>query len=531
MHADPGASAPTETTMGLHQMPYEMVLLILHSLHTPEDLRNLLRACKAYPRYKDIYKRNSTSVNAAIMANAIHPAAMHDALAAIYCPQWGVPKDTTDDLEDFVERYFEGDEFVLPTEPEPVMRLCRLYSDASRLIKHYASQALELIGLGGFDVPVLSDVELARFQRAFFRYEVYCRAFPTANKTLRDTPIGYMYTVDDDEDLVSSDSQYSFFVSRFTKWEVEELTCVHRFYTGLAEKAWEDVEDQFFDDMELVTLDLETWTREFFHTGIDDDDDDDFPTMSLHPAYTRFHEVTVSMDDVADLDLNLLPRTVSNVVNMRQRYAFLASLGSSLMRRLITRVNDDVGNELVRDLVSHCVPIQHSWRDALEIQADFRGRSTPESIPNDIYNPGPEFPGPCYYILSPRAPNSSYLSAEVDEAYCPLRQRAYVFWDGDRVRDPRVIRGLVEARQMDFPALARIPSALDCLVTAEPHGRVRHKDVEKLQQKYSRPQMTPSSNVEPIMAIREYQLCVDEGISRQELRRRGIDPLDRFPQF
>lgn len=493
MDVDSGAPAPTGTPQtGLHQMPNEILLIILQSLRTPYDLDCLL---EAFPQYRVIFDRHSDLVLAAVLRNAIRPEALHHALAVLYAP----PMTRTvelDHFEAFAKRYLEDDvEFAFPTEPEDVARLHKIYRNVSAVIDAYAGHALSLLTCSGSHLDhraVLSDDECARFQRAFFRYDVYCRVFPTISIMNYHEEIGY-HTFNDEYQCPGS--QYDLFISALQRWEVEELSCVDDFYLSWVTAEYEAIEVKFIDEARPMLQDFETWSAR--QSG----GNDHVPGSA---TLARFHQETVSAAELQKLDLLLVPRDTRYA--MRRRCRFVASLGADMMAALVQCPDADV----TRGLLRHIPPLCVSLADAIRIQ-DGRELQQPlnrvlEVIPEDIYNAGAGHLGPGYYLFRGRCGRSKYLPAGLGSERDRMRQRAYAFWDDARIREPQVTRGFLAAQEMPAPTLRpNSESPLDAL-PRDAEYRIRRDDLKRLKAKYGGPRESPEGEGGPADAFRKAEV-------------------------
>lgn len=489
MDVNSGAPAPTRVRIGLCQMPYDIIILILHSLHSVSDLYSTLGT---FPQYKYIFRRNPAAFMSSALRNAIHPLAMQHALAALYAP----PMDSSTDTEDlgyFVQQYFE-ETFPFPTVVGDLIRLDRIYGHVSNLALMYAHTALYSMGVGdphdNHRMVVLSDVERARLQRAFFRYEVYCQAFPTARKTFVD---GFGYFAPD-EHYLSPTSQFALFVSRLQIHEVEELSCVYRFYTSVAADKYDRIGGNFINDVEGLVWEFETWPESV---------DDDTATRG-GMTKERYHRNSVSVDDIARLDPGLVP--LDGGKRLHRHNDFLASLGASTMAALL----DGPDDEDTQHFLGCCRPLRGSWADAVDVQTEPHGLDLPsEYLPADVYNAGPSRPGPGYYLF--RTPSAEpYLSADLDANVSVLRDRAYIFWDGDRVRDPRVIRGLIQARLLSLEEPSEETNAAQEFLPTSSNARIARRDMKRLMHKYDWVRPGPGENIDPISEALKYRSYVDE---------------------
>ncbi|KAM4063795.1 hypothetical protein HRG_006906 [Hirsutella rhossiliensis] len=222
--------------MVLSRLPSELLLAIMQALDHPRDLAALV---KASPLCCRLYFAAPSLVVSCILRNAIQPDALHDALAVLHAPwtpdpgalSWARP--SREPLRACLEQYFDkAKPFAFPSEWKDLMALDRLLFRATYFVNDYSSEArMVLFSDGGADPSApLSPTELARFQRAFFRYELYSRLFPPDCREANYS-------------LEPAQEQFDRFLARIEPWEAEEMSCVHCYYTSLIGKLVDDMED------------------------------------------------------------------------------------------------------------------------------------------------------------------------------------------------------------------------------------------------------------------------------------------------
>ncbi|CAI4219633.1 unnamed protein product [Parascedosporium putredinis] len=174
--------------------------------------------------------------------------------------------------------------------------------------------------------PPLAAEERARIQRAFFRHELYARAFPKLGRA----------------SVVSSEEQFRLFVGRMTPYEVEELSCVHSYLAGLAAGCHRELENRlvsagvrntgrgssFFAPAgtRLRRRSISPSLRPRRSRGREDDDDDDDP------------EEEEEKDDYVSFGADLLGLYLFGDAMKRRVPAFfsgLASFGLGFTSRLV----------------------------------------------------------------------------------------------------------------------------------------------------------------------------------------------------
>lgn len=417
--------------MHLEKLPSELLSLIIQEIDSPRHLVNLIRAS---PVCYWIYANAPTLFLAAILRNAIHPAAMHHALAILHVPKPPpMPRRATHAqsvlLDDFLRLYFQGDmdsTFPFPVEKDELESLCRIYNRTEFLIRDYAARATRILSAGQQDeAPDLSWTELARFQRAFFRHDVYCLTFPIAGR------IG-------NHDMFPGNTQYHWFLSCMEMWEVEELNCAHYYYMSVVDQAFQRVEDELVDA--ALRCPGAVGNPEAMAQGL----------SGTAAALVSGEEPgsLVHLDALILTPLAAFSREIRRGIG--RQHSFYASLGSPVTYRLA--IDDGVAH---RDTFRHITADRDFLPEAID-QGLGHVLDSPLlfeiEIPDDLDGLGPYHPGPGYYLFR-RFKWDRYLSIKWTRKNSPLRERAYVFWDNERIALPQVTRSLARAQTMDAEAL------------------------------------------------------------------------------
>ncbi|PNP40703.1 hypothetical protein TGAMA5MH_07410 [Trichoderma gamsii] len=432
--------------MQLEDLVPELLARILQVLDHPRDLLSLIRAS---PHCFRVYAESPAIILSPILKNAILPDALHHALACVHLPS--ISSQTVPVA--FLRDYFQYEPLAFPTDKTALTALCGLCLRTSHFVDDYSSRAMRALNLksdaGQATASALSSTERARFQRAFFRYELYCRIFPVDHYARSRS-------------LVPADEQFTEFIARMAPWEVEEVSCVHHYFTVLIGRFLDDLEDQFVEAVRTAPG--------FRHPILTD-----FLTDSLTPEPAKRRKIrrtTASglkhdsfipsseptqkdMDDrqspadnanvvfVSNFDLYGLDLFSSDGRFRSPKYvSYVASLGSTLMYRLAL---GDKGQR--RRIIQENTPV---WRDFLpEALEHAPGTGPKTTMPYGIDDNHLSHPNLGYYRFK-RSEEEIYfgiLNASILSR--PLRERAFVFWDADRILCPVVSDQLQKARRMD----------------------------------------------------------------------------------
>lgn len=427
----------------LRLLPIEVLSLIMQEVDCPRDLFSLVGL--SGPCFR-AYESAPELILSSVLRNAITPTALRHALAILYVPATLGSDSQTEVLEDFIGRYLQADSsFEFPADEAAMTVLRRLHSRVSYFVDDYSSRAMRALtmksdGQQGAEWA-LSSSERARFQRAFFRYELYSLVFPVDHSVLRHS-------------LFSANLQFARFLAHMEPWEVEEMSCVHHYFTSRIGGLVDSLEDQVVEAVLSApgvrgrppTLvepsasdslgpssqpiqsqdDSESLGRsdKSDREGSPDDNEDDDDGM------VRFDCLDLLNLDLFSKDGKFrLPETVS----------YLASLGLEFLHELLV-ANDGRRKDIIRGNI----PV---WRDFLPEAVDQAPGTGPRTTTlGEVANDDdPSRPSLGYYSFK-RSDQDVYLGIRHDGILnAPLRERAFVFWDTTRVAQPLVRDSLREA--------------------------------------------------------------------------------------
>ncbi|KAK4084339.1 uncharacterized protein Triagg1_819 [Trichoderma aggressivum f. europaeum] len=425
----------------LHELPPELLRLILTSFDSLPDLYSLI---KASPECFRIYRITPELILSSVLKRAIHPDALHHALAVTHVdPEEFMNPEGDERLWEFLDRYFQRDPTLLefPKRMDDIVSLAKLKNMVSRLANDYTCRTLHALYESEKtqqdphhrEAPFschtacqkgLSATEQARLQRAFYRYELYSRCFPVSHRI-------------PDESIFAADDQFNHFIQQMAPWEVEELSCLHEYFWVRVSRVFSEVEEEVV----VKVLDAQTATaasiraaqlrqaefRRLLKTNSIEVDDGVCP---FRPSDIRGLEL------FGEDDRSALPDILRYLISLG--LPFLRSLLFSQGQRRRDLIRRNYFGE--REFLPHAI-----YEDPNPPQTP----NHPENISdNDIshVNLG--------YLLFRPSSIEAVLSAMGIARYWPLRRLGYVFWDIERVRDPEVNEKLRNARDCD-PTVAK----------------------------------------------------------------------------
>ncbi|PTB41919.1 hypothetical protein M441DRAFT_27059 [Trichoderma asperellum CBS 433.97] len=119
--------------------------------------------------------------------------------------------------------------------------------------------------------------------------------------------------------------------------------------------------------------------------------------------------------------------------------SYLASLGSTFVYRLVFADKDQR-----RRIIQENTPV---WRDFLPEALDHAPRTGPKTtMPDGMDNNHLSHPNLGYFRFKPSEEEVYFKILHDSILNCPLRERAFVFWDADRIFCPVVSDQLQQAR-------------------------------------------------------------------------------------
>ncbi|MBE3044867.1 hypothetical protein IMZ48_20365 [Candidatus Bathyarchaeota archaeon] len=251
----------------LDNLPPELMLGVLYSMRTLQDLQSLIAAS---PSYLQVFRHHRRRVLVSVLRNAIPEDALRDTLFILNAPEptpghvISPPEEPMEDPSILLEghknrarttastltrKYFSNHEFDFPSTMPELDRLARLCLLVESFTDDYALHVARKLtspidgtpGVGKWHPPAhfapLSTGERARIQGAFYRYELYCRIF-----RCYDNPLSQARWRGDS--LFSGGGQLYRFIRHMDLWKVEEMSCIYNYLHSLARGCVQELEDQ-----------------------------------------------------------------------------------------------------------------------------------------------------------------------------------------------------------------------------------------------------------------------------------------------
>lgn len=209
------------------ELPVELMLMVFHSVDSPQDLYSLIRTSR---KCHAVFLMEPVRILTSVIKNTFSPTVLPLALT-VHDLSSRLDRQRAEQIEgaggrlwrdDSDRRNFainyESETAELPTNWEPVSSLCRLAGQISWFVTMYCEETMDQL-YGTYrdsDTSNISSFERARLQRAFLRLEIYCRMRVVDNRPSPPTRsrIGWpLFAVFD----------------QLEPWEFEELNSIHTF--------------------------------------------------------------------------------------------------------------------------------------------------------------------------------------------------------------------------------------------------------------------------------------------------------------
>lgn len=434
----------------LHRLPPELLRNTLFFVESLRDLHSLISASSCC-LHGFLLSRNTILLS--VLENDFGPIVFPEAQAIANVPNILAETRPIEVSAAFLEQYFSNMGYSVPLRRSSIISICHLSNTIDRLTEMYflrTSARLEALdgpnpATENLRPTPLSSSERTRIRRAFFRYELYCRIFPTTNT-------GPPY-----KSLIPSLAQFLLFIRRMCPWEVEELSCIHNYFASLVEGFFSDLKNQFV--LAAVTcpgaraLNARPSSNLLMeHRGTADGS----PSLQTEQEgnhnqekYVSFHDLDIWALSIFDESHTCEDTFVSNLASFGLEFNLKLIDGDANQRKDMIRVAGIFQTDSLPEALAH---------SSREVQNSFQ---SPDSGSNTGERDGPAYPNVGYSSFGRSRDefyHEIYLSGYCsryypkpwtggsDLKYDPLREMGYVFWDEERIIVPQVQRNLRKAR-------------------------------------------------------------------------------------
>ncbi|KAM5457494.1 hypothetical protein MaudCBS49596_000689 [Microsporum audouinii] len=213
------ASPKAHKTTGLLAFPVELQQLVLKSA---TDIPSLLALTQSCHTLQAAFQDTQSSILHRVLQNELSPQLIHEAWVVMGSSRPGIKRDKKFTLE-LITHYFDerGQQKHFQWTVQEALAASRFHKIIQFFASDFATRALSIkkdshnaSGKSNIYKPP-SPTERLRFQRALYRFELYCNLFdvdPRATRLLFD-----------------SEEKYELFWSRLAVWEREQFACAHEY--------------------------------------------------------------------------------------------------------------------------------------------------------------------------------------------------------------------------------------------------------------------------------------------------------------
>jgi hypothetical protein len=196
---------PKPTKSALEMLPVEARQAIMCAITTIESLRSMALACSSsFHAFKDAELLITTQVLLKEVGLDVLPEAIA-ALESSRTDSWSRQK-----AADFISRHLRNRKIPpLSWTLSDALSMSKLYHHVRFFATDFATKTLASVPFEREAAPP-SQAEIARIERAFYRYEIYCNVFRDYKHPL--------YSLEEQKEKV---------FSNFSPWENEQLACIH----------------------------------------------------------------------------------------------------------------------------------------------------------------------------------------------------------------------------------------------------------------------------------------------------------------
>ncbi|CCT63349.1 uncharacterized protein FFUJ_00016 [Fusarium fujikuroi IMI 58289] len=399
--------------MTLENLAPELISIILRNVDSPRELHDMISSS---PLCLNVFSKTPESFLSSVIRNSVPMDNLRHLLAVHQTPS----PATKSTVSEFLQNYFNGSwSFDFPTKKSELVLLCRLYNRMTFMISCYTEC---MCRLGLIDsVLILTSTECIRLQRAYLRFEIYCRVFPANNY--------FPFQTVSANDEFSSVEQFDLFITRLSPWEVEEIACVELHVTLMIRDYIDELESQFMSTADMYAR--LAWPL----------------LCEPEPGAEIDNETERNRERDNLIELKTLDQTRLSLFSKMGRYhssdniSYMASLGLDFIYDLCTA--GEGRSELIR---SNCQYSREFLPGALRYSPtwppDHRYEET-ASLKNDplCSNLG--------YLIFGRFRDDDRMYKPITTTggrYSGVRQLGYVFWDSKRILCPKIYNKLEDMK-------------------------------------------------------------------------------------
>jgi hypothetical protein len=243
-------------------VPDTLFLLLLEC----PDISSLWAFIRASARLHSVFHDHRDIILTNVIAREIGHEILYEATSALHSSRFearGLPKEQA---LDWIARYRAGTTgstlLVSSSFYSEVLPLWKLHQDVKYFAELYVRDRFRVMNGAasrkyfdddnwGWDVNAVSNIETLRIYRAIYRFAIFGNLFyldPKRNLSRKTGP-----------KFLLSNEQSHFFLSLYSAWEVEEVSCINEFMVDRIRIRWQEIEDEYYNILkdELAKWDID----------------------------------------------------------------------------------------------------------------------------------------------------------------------------------------------------------------------------------------------------------------------------------
>ncbi|CZR55846.1 uncharacterized protein PAC_05734 [Phialocephala subalpina] len=198
------SAPPTKGKAAFEKLPIEVRHGVMSFL--PDvNMRSMALSCRSF---YDALKSGEPLITKRVLFKTIEDGVLLEAIAVLESSR--LRSRTGRTISKFVAQHVELRGIPTPTwNLSNALPISKIHSHVHHFAADFCSRSQETWPID-FGSTEISRVEVTRFERAFYRFELYCSLFRHAGKP-----------------ICSFDEQKRIYFDKFPPWENEQLTCIH----------------------------------------------------------------------------------------------------------------------------------------------------------------------------------------------------------------------------------------------------------------------------------------------------------------
>ena len=216
-----------DSASSFERLSTELLLNIFCEVTDVETLMNLSLTCSAFSR---VYKQHQRHILVVLSEKVYAADDVNFSLPTLVSKAWRIDVNASSHRErvtELLKQYPEGEtlsqEQVSEIDTEQCKQMLRSHSCAQKICASFASRMLfkrPFLQMSNTKEAPLSTPEISRMMKSIYRWELWSALF--SQHTIDRKGQNQLAIIDDD-------TQESLFLSRYTIWEAEQMSCLTMF--------------------------------------------------------------------------------------------------------------------------------------------------------------------------------------------------------------------------------------------------------------------------------------------------------------